>query len=104
MVGFFVFGGGMARWTCDECNGAGSRNVTGFFDYSDGSGEYTSKNLECSYCYGTGKVTDEQMQARRIGRYLRERRHEMDLTLREQAKILGRPLSQLNAIEQGRIL
>jgi len=89
---------------CDECNGTGRRTVTGFFDYADGSGEYTTKTWNCSYCYATGKVTDAQLQAKRIGVYIKERRHEMDLTLREQAKILGMALTDLNAIEQGRIL
>ncbi len=87
---------------CDRCKGKGSYPISGFIHYSDGSfGNHDV--IPCSYCYRTGKVSPDQLKAQRIGEFIKEGRKELRITLREQAKILGMSLPELNAIEQGRI-
>lgn len=89
---------------CQKCEGKGTELITGFIDYRDRSksGFVQDHPIPCGRCGGSGEVSEAQAKQRRIGRYYRKRRIEMDLSMREAAQLLGISIIELNDIEHGR--
>lgn len=88
---------------CDRCDGSGTMKLTGFISYSDGSHEAArDKPMRCTECYGYGKISGLTRKQRRIAEHIRKGRIALDVTQREQAKIVGMSFSDWNAILRGR--
>lgn len=89
---------------CERCEGKGSYKASGFFHHTDSSkdGFYYDRVIRCGNCRGTGRVTTNQIFQSHVGKYYCDARNEMDLSLREAAKILGLTVLELNDIEHGR--
>lgn len=88
---------------CESCDGTGTTLITGFITRRSGCSAVKNEPMKCFDCYGAGEVSDLTLKMRRIGKYIGERRREMDLSQREQAKILGLDFIEFNNIIRGKI-
>lgn len=88
---------------CWECDGTGFRLVTGFFDFEDQtkSGYYENYGMECPVCHSKGLVSDTQIFVKHAGRYYKDARSDMDLSLREASKLIGISVGDLSDFERG---
>lgn len=59
------------------------------------------REVECDACEGTGRVTQQRMDAITDGRKLRDDRIARDMSLREEAQRLGISPAQLSRRERG---
>lgn len=85
---------------CVKCGGKGKSMVhhnTG----ADSSGHYW-RELSCSYCDGTGDMSDMQMQKIEDGVAQRKARQAKGETLSEAAFRMGVCISAISAIENGK--
>jgi hypothetical protein len=83
--------------TCPACNGAPDGGVR----VSCPGGAITRST--CSFCRNTGVVTEDKFRAFRQGRVAMEERISVDLSLREAAKLLKLPASNMSDFEWGRL-
>lgn len=58
--------------------------------------------MKCTDCYGLGWISQRTRKMRRIAEHIRKGRIALDVTQREQAKIVGMSFSDWNAILRGR--
>lgn len=75
--------------------------ITGFINRTSGCSMVENEPMKCTDCRGAGEVSELTLKMRRIGGFIKEGRHNLDLTLREQCRVIGVPLRFLNDIERG---
>jgi hypothetical protein len=82
---------------CPACQG--SPKSIAHFNMGDKPHEW--REIECDACDGTGRVTQQRMDAITEGRRLRADRIERDMSLSEEARRLGISSVQLSRRERG---
>jgi hypothetical protein len=87
---------------CCECDGQGyaTAHVCGLRD-GRRFGEW--RRLRCSYCGGTGEMSEAQADAYRQGEALRADRLRRGMKLHEEARRLGISANELSRRERGRL-
>lgn len=94
---------GLCGWEdCGRCDGTGTMKLTGFVSHFGGCEAVRNQPMKCTNCYGSGSTSRITRKMRRIAEHIREGRIALDLTQREQARILGMSFSDWNAIIRGR--
>lgn len=91
---------------CERCDGTGTMKLTGFIHYAPSSTERSGfvrdKPMRCTGCDGNGHITGWTLKMRRIGKYVTERRKELDLSEREMAKLLGMEFMDFHYLMRGK--
>ena len=88
---------------CPKCNGTGNNLMTGFIDYSNGTGEFVERyHAECYQCSGVGLITLAQEKQMRIGEYIRQARIEIRVRVCDAARFFGISMSEYSDLEHGR--
>lgn len=90
---------------CPECKGSGSL-FTRFpwwkvKKISEEKPLYEDKTLICSFCSGTGLVTDEKLKNREHGEKLRQHRKKHSISIFQAAALTGYTVTDISFFERG---
>jgi DnaJ-class molecular chaperone len=91
-----------AQYPCERCDGTGTMKVTGFITRTNGCSAVKDEPMRCLDCDGTGRVTGRTLKMRRVAKFIKEGRLRLDMSQREQARILGLEFKEFNDIIHGR--
>ncbi len=82
-----------ASFTCPDCDGSG---LLGSFICN------SKKKLQCSLCFGSGKISALQQEWIHDGKLMSQKRKSKDLSLMEIAKLIGKNVGILSDMEHGK--
>jgi transcriptional regulator with XRE-family HTH domain len=86
---------------CTFCSGKGE--AFAFSNRGEDSSTHTAGMMECPTCKGSGSITDAHYGLILSGKKMREERVAAGMTLSEAAARAGVTVTQLSAIENGRV-
>lgn len=86
--------------TCPHCNGKGDIGPV-HINRGDQPHEWRD-SFPCTLCGGTGNVADDVIEARALGKALRDKRVANDESLLEASRRFGMSPAELSGLEHGR--